>query len=185
MRGYVLSTGSLGVWLLTNSDSHRPQVTRKRQGIMKLSRRWVYWVAVVPVLGAAGLGIWKYSPPRAANAASAAMASIAVSAKPGAPVSRVEHLACEVTQGWPVILVRDANDRSPWWVQGQAERQDGQKFSARAHFGNETTESGQRYQIVVLSAPDESAAKRFETGSTMGEIPSDLPHSESIEVVRR
>lgn len=152
---------------------------------MKLSRKWVYWAAVVPVLGATGLGIWKFSKPRAANAATATVAPIAVGTKPGAPVSRVEQLQCEVAQGWPVILVRDANDRSPWWVQGQAERQEGQAFSARAYFGNEATESGQRYQIIVLSAADESAARRYETGSTLDEIPSNLPRTEPIEVVRR
>lgn len=152
---------------------------------MKLPRKWACWATVVPVLGAAGLGIWKYSQPRTANAASAAVAPIAVDTKPGAPVSRVEQLKCEVTQGWPVILVRDANDHSPWWVQGQAERQEGQAFSARAYFGNEATESGQRYQIVVLSAADESAARRYETGSTLDEIPSNLPRTEPIEVVRR
>lgn len=152
---------------------------------MYFSRRWVYWMMVVPVLGAAGFGIWKFSQPRSANAATATVAPIAISTKPGEPVNRIEHMTCEIAQGWPVVLVRDANDRSPWWVQGQAERQEAQKFTARVHFGNETTESGQRYQIVVLSAADESAAKRFETGTTLDEIPSDLPHSESIEVVRR
>lgn len=152
---------------------------------MKFSRQWVYWMVVVPVLGAAGIGLWKFSPPKPASAASATMAPIAVSTRPGDPVNRIEHLTCEVAQGWPVILVRDANDRSPWWVQGQAERQDAQKFTARVHFGNETTESGQRYQIVVLSAADESTARRFETGTTLDEIPTDLPCSESIEVVRR
>lgn len=152
---------------------------------MKLPRKWVYWATVVPVLGAVGLGTWKFSQPRPASAANAAVAPIAVSTKPGEPVNRIEHLTCEVVQGWPVILVRDANDRSPWWVQGQAERQDAHRFSARVHFGNETTESGQRYQIVVLSTTDESAAKRFETGTTLDVLPSGVPHSESIEVVRR
>lgn len=151
---------------------------------MYFSRRWMYWMMVVPVLGAAGFGIWKFSQPRSANAA-AVVSPIAISTKPGEPVNRIERMTCEIAQGWPVVLVRDANDRSPWWVQGQAERQEAQKFMARVHFGNETTESGQRYQIVVLSAADESAAKRFETGTTLDEIPSDLPRSESIEVVRR
>ncbi|MBC7822029.1 MAG: hypothetical protein IAG10_34520 [Planctomycetaceae bacterium] len=154
---------------------------------MKLSRKWMYWAMAVPVLGAAGLGIWRYSQPSTAHAAAATatMSPIAVSTKPGDPVNRIEHLTCEVTQGWPVILVRDANDQSPWWVQGRAERQEAQRYSARAHFGNETTESGQRYQIVVLSAADESAARQFETGTTLDQIPADLPRSEPIEVVRR
>lgn len=146
----------------------------------------MYWATVVPVLGVAGWGLWRFSSPHANAAAGVVtMAPIAVSTKPGDPVGRIENLTCEVAQGWPVILVRDDNERSPWWVQGQAERQDGQKYSARVHFGNETTESGQRYQIVVLSAADESAAKRFETGMTLNGVPSDLPHSEPIEVVRR
>lgn len=169
----------------------------KKRSIMKLSRRWIYSVAIVPVLGAAGFGVWKISQPVAANAAheanadhevsatEAATAPVAISAKPGEPVQRVEHMTCEVAKGWPVILVRDANDRSPWWVQGKAERKDGQKFTARAHFGNETTEVGQRYQIVVLSTADESAAQRFETGTTLDEIPRDLTHSDLIEVVRQ
>ncbi len=153
---------------------------------MKLSRKWLYWATAVPVLGLAGLGIWKHSPPSSVHAAVAKTTSdIAVNNPPGSPVNRVEQLTCKVSQGWPVILVRDANDKSPWWVQGRAERQEAQTYSARAHFGNETTTPGQRYQIVVLSATDESAAQRYETGATLGEIPADLPHSDPIEVVRR
>ena len=152
---------------------------------MKLSRKWMYWATAVPVLGAAGFGIWRYSQPSTAHAAVTTMSPIAVSTKPGAPVNRIEHLTCEVSQGWPVILVRDANDESPWWVQGRAERQEAQTYSARAHFGNETTQPGQRYQIVVLSAADESAARQSETGTTLEQIPADLPHSDPIEVVRR
>lgn len=152
---------------------------------MRFSRTWMYWAVAVPVVGAAGLGIWRYSQPATAKAATTAVSPIAVSTKPGAPVNRVEHLTCEAAQGWPVILVRDANDRSPWWVQGQAERQEAHTYSARVHFGNERTEPGQRYQIVVLSAADEAAARQYETGTTLDEIPADLPRSESIEVVRR
>ena len=106
---------------------------------MKRSRKWLYWATAVPLLGAAGLGVWKYAQPSTAQAVATTMSPIAVSTKPGAPVNRVEHLTCEVSQGWPVILVRDANDQSPWWVQGRAERQEAQTYSARAHFGNETT----------------------------------------------
>jgi hypothetical protein len=142
-------------------------------------------MTAVPVLGATCLGIWKYSQPATATAATPAISPIAVSTRPDDPVNRIEHLVCDVPQGWPVILVRDANDRSPWWVQGQAERQEAHKYAARVHFGNETTESGQRYQIVVLSAADESAARQFETGTTLDHIPADLPRSETIEVVRR
>ena len=152
---------------------------------MKRSRKWLYWATAVPLLGAAGLGVWKYAQPSTAQAVATTMSPIAVSTKPGAPVNRVEHLTCEVSQGWPVILVRDANDQSPWWVQGRAERQEAQRYSARAHFGNETTMPGQRYQIVVLSAADESAARQYETGTTLEQFPADLPHSEPIEVVRR
>ena len=170
---------------------------------MKFSRRWIYWATIVPVLGVAGMVFWKPSQPqpvKAANSTAATKASQAtdvvseadasaapmgVSTKPGSPVNRVEHMTCEVAQGWPVVLVRDANDQSPWWIQGRAERQAGQRFTARAHFGNDATEPGQRYQIVVLSAKDESAAKQFETGATLEEIPAELPHSEPIEVVRR
>ncbi len=150
---------------------------------MKLSRKWIYWAAALPVLGVAGWGIWHYSKP--AQAVAPTTTPIAVNTKPGDPVNRIEHLTCEVSHGWPVILVRDANDQSPWWVQGRAERQEAQKYLARAHFGNETAESGQRYQIVVLSAADESMARQYETGTTLEQIPADLPHSETIEVVRR
>jgi hypothetical protein len=155
---------------------------------MKFSRKWLYSAMTVPVLGAASLGWWQHSRPAKADAVAPAPVApglVAVSIKPGEPVNRIEHLTCEVSQGWPVILVRDANESSPWWVQGQAERQEAHKFTARAHFGNETTESGQRYQIVVLQAAEESAARRFETGTVLDEIPSDLPRSEFIEVVHR
>lgn len=152
---------------------------------MKLSRKWIYWATALPLFGAVGLGIWKYSQPSKAQAAAMSVAPVAIKTQPGAPVNRIEHLTCEVSQGWPVVLVRDANEESPWWVQGRAERQEAQKYSARAHFGNETTRPGQRYQIVVLSAADESAARQYETGTTLEQIPADLPHSDPIEVVRR
>lgn len=152
---------------------------------MKFSRKWIYWVAATPLLGLAGIGGWHLLQPRHEVMAGVQKALVSVSTNPGEPVSRVEQMTCEVSQGWPVVLVRDANDRSPWWVQGHAERKEGQKFSARVHFGNTTTEPGQKYQIMVLSAADESAAQKFETGTTLPELPSDFPHSEAIEVVRR
>lgn len=152
---------------------------------MKLSRKWMYWATAVPVFGLAGLGIWKHSQPSTAHAAVTKTCDIVMNAKPGSPVSRIENLTCEVSQGWPVVLVRDANAKSPWWVQGRAERQEARTYSARAHFGNEKTEPGQRYQIVVLSATDESAAQQYETGTTLEQFPENLPHSEPIEVVRR
>jgi len=136
-------------------------------------------------MGAVGFGIWNYSRPPQAQEAAKISVPINVDTPTGAPVGRIEHLTCKVSQGWPVVLVRDANDDSPWWVQGRAERQEAQKYSARAHFGNESTQPGQRYQIVVLSAADESAARQYETGTTLEQIPAGLPHSDPIEVVRR
>ena len=152
---------------------------------MKLPRKWMYWATALPVFGMAGLGLWKHSQPSPAHAAVTTTCDIVMSVKPGSPVNRVEHLTFEVRQGWPVVLVRDANDKSPWWVQGRAERQDARTYLARAHFGNEKTVPGQRYQIVVLSVADESAAQQFETGTTLEEFPVNVPCSEPIEVVRR
>ena len=148
---------------------------------MNFSRKWIWWTLAVPALGAASFGVWRFTQRAVATAP---REFVSVSSKPGDPVSRVEQLTCELTQGWPVILVRDDNDRSPWWVQGKAERQDDHKFLARAHFGNETTEPGQRYQIVVLSATDETQARGFETGMMLDDIPQNLPRSEAIGVVR-
>jgi hypothetical protein len=110
---------------------------------------------------------------------------VAVISPSGEQVDRVEQLTCEVAKGWPVVLVRDANDRSPWWVQAPAELEGANKYKARVHFGNEKTESGQKYQIVVLAAPDVSQAQQFEIGTTLEGLPENVPHSEPVIVVRR
>ncbi len=156
---------------------------------MKVTRTMLKYAIALPVLGAAGLGFWMNShkdakaEPDAKN--ETVKLDVAVISPPGEQVGRVEQLTCEVARGWPVILVRDANERSPWWVQAPAESEGANKYKARVHFGNEKTESGQKYQIVVLSTPDASQAQRFETGTTLEGLPEHVPHSDPVIVVRR
>ncbi len=156
---------------------------------MKFTRTMLNCAVAVPVLGVAGLSLWLNSH-RDAKAEPIAQVEtkkpdVAVISPPGEQVSRVEQLTCQVAKGWPVILVRDANERSPWWVQAPAESEGANKFKARVHFGNEKTESGQKYQIVVLATPDASQAQQFETGTTLEGLPEDVPHSDPVIVVRR
>ena len=138
---------------------------------------------IVPCLGAAGIAFWKLATPDRVEFSLPRMN--VMNSKPGGAVERVEDLACEVSKGWPVVLVRDATDDSHWWVQGPVKQHDAIKYSARVHFGNETTTPGQKFQIVVLSVANEPAAQQFEAGTVLERIPEDLPRSESIEVVRR
>lgn len=162
---------------------------------MNVKRTMLNCAIAIPVLGVAGWGLWLNShrdarPEPITKAAKkstsvAAMSDVAVISPPGEQVGRVEQLTCEVGKGWPVILVRDANDRSPWWVQAPAESEGAHKYKARVHFGNEKTESGQKYQIVVLTTPDASQARQFETGTTLDGLPDDVPHSDPVIVVRR
>ena len=148
---------------------------------MKLTRTMLICTIAAPVLGTAGLGLWMNSHREVPTKGS----EVTVLTQPGEQVNRIEQLKCEVAKGWPVVLVRDANERSPWWVQAPAESEGANKYKARVHFGNEKTESGQKYQIVVLAAPDASQAQQFEAGTTLDGLPEDVPHSAPIEVVRR
>lgn len=156
---------------------------------MKVTRTMLSGAVAVTVLGALGLGQWMKShqdeQPTPVAEAKTKTSAVAVISSPGEQVGRVEQLTCEVAQGWPVILVRDANERSPWWVQALAESEGANKYKARVHFGNEKTESGQKYQIVVLSTPDASQAQQFEAGTTLDGLPEDVPHSDPVVVVRR
>ncbi|MCX7420997.1 MAG: hypothetical protein NT013_15855 [Planctomycetia bacterium] len=156
---------------------------------MKFSRTMLNCAVALPVLGVAGLSLWLNSH-REVKAEPVAQvetkkSDVAVISPPSDQVGCVEQLTCQVAKGWPVILVRDANERSPWWVQAPAESEGANKFKTRVHFGNEKTESGQKYQIVVLATPDASQAQLFETGTTMNDLPEDVPHSEPVIVVRR
>ena len=148
---------------------------------MKFTRTNLIGIAAMPVLGAVGLGLWMNSHREEQSNSP----EVAVLTQTGEQVGRIEHLTCEVAKGWPVILVRDANERSPWWVQALAESEGANKYKARVHFGNEKTESGQKYQIVVLSTPDASQAQQFEAGTTLDGLPEDVPHSDPVVVVRR
>ena len=162
---------------------------------MNVTRTMLSCAIAVPVLGVSGWGLWMNSHRDAKPEAITKVATkttsvptksdVAVISPPGEQVGRVEQLTCEVAKGWPVILVRDANDRSPWWVQAPAESEGANKYKARVHFGNEKTESGQKYQIVVLATPDASQAQQFETGTTLDGLPDDVPHSDPVIVVRR
>ena len=156
---------------------------------MQISRNMMYWAIAVPVLGAVGFGLGisvrRYVQPNTIAQAETTSSEVAVISEPGEQVDRIEQLKCEVAQGWPVVLVRDVSEQSPWWVQAPAKLDGTNKYKARVHFGNEKTESGQKFEIVVLSAPDASKAQQFETGTLLEDLPDDVPHSEPVAVVRR
>ncbi len=148
---------------------------------MRFTRTVKSILIAAPVLGVTGFGVLTYSPKeRVAEAG-----TITVNSTLGDEVQRVELVNCDVTQGWPVMVVRDIRSKGPWWIQSKCEPEGSNRYKARVHFGNDKTSPGTKYQMVVLSVADSAAAAKFEVGKTMEDLPIHLPHSDPIEVVRK
>ena len=141
-----------------------------------LVRKWGWCVVLVPGVLVGGYFIRAAFQPRVL---------IAVSAPPGQLVERVQEVECDSPGGWPVVVVRDVAAGAEWWVQQPARAVRGTRFVATSHFGNEKTPPGTRYQLVVLAMHDAEAASQFTVGSRFDQLPSEIPHSEPIELIRQ
>ena len=143
---------------------------------MKLLRLVMLLVIVIAVMLVTSYGVHAYWQQRM---------TIAVNARSGQAVERVQEVVCDAPFGWPVVLVRDVSASSVWWVQEPCRAQRGSRFAAIAHFGNETTTPGTHFQLVVLSVRDVEQASRFVVGSTLDQLPAEIPHTEPVELIRQ
>ena len=141
-----------------------------------LVRNWVWCVVLVTTMLVGGYAVRAGFQPRVA---------ISVAAPPGQLVERVQEVECDSPQGWPVVLVRDVTEVSDWWVQQPCRAVRGTRFVATSHFGNDQTQPGTRYQLVVLALRDAEEANRFTAGSRFDQLPSETPHSEPVELIRQ
>lgn len=111
--------------------------------------------------------------------------AISVESRTGRLVERVQEVECDTPTGWPVVVVRDVSATSEWWVQERCRVVRGTRFVSTSHFGNEQTPPGTRFQLVVLALRDAETAGHFTVGSRLEQLPSEVPHSEPVELVRQ
>ncbi len=139
-------------------------------------RKTLLCAAAVPTFFVAGYAVRSLSSQRMA---------ISVDSRPGQLVERVQEVECDTARGWPVVVVRDVSASSEWWVQERCRAVKGTRFVATSHFGNEATPPGTRFQLVVLAMQDAETAGHFTVGSRLEQLPSEVPQSEPVELVRQ
>ena len=139
-------------------------------------RQTMRCAAVVPTLFVAGY---------AARSMYGQRVAIAVDSRSGQLVERIQEVECDTPTGWPVVVVRDVSATSEWWVQERCRAVKGTRFVATSHFGNEATPPGTRFQLVVLAMRDAETAAHFTVGSRLEQLPSEVPRSEPVELVRQ
>lgn len=83
----------------------------------------------------------------------------------------------------PVLLVRSAEINSPWWVQPKVEFVGDGNFRTKARFGNAKTVLGTHFRMVVMF-PTPRQAQSLAVGQSLKKLPSDIPRSEEVEVIR-
>jgi hypothetical protein len=99
--------------------------------------------------------------------------------KEGATVAEVEEFEGRLTiGGWPVIVVRPLAEGQPWWVQPEIEEVADGQFTGRAHFGNTDTPKGSKFVLVVLVLKTKEEASKYKSGTTLKNLPADLPPKE-------
>ena len=114
-----------------------------------------------------------------------APASIAVPMAPGSRVAAVESFRCDVPNGSPVIVVQAMDEEGVWYVQDASERVEGSSFVCKAVFGNDATPAGTEFQIAAIVVTNSVDAQRFVPGAVLTELPTDLPVTTAVGVVRQ
>jgi hypothetical protein len=108
-----------------------------------------------------------------------------VAPKEGATVSEVEEFEGRLGRdGWPVVLVRPEVEDGPWYVQAPVEEVTDRQFTGRAHFGDKDTPKGTKFILAVLVARTREEAREFKAGTTLKDLPADLPRSRLVAVFR-
>lgn len=92
-----------------------------------------------------------------------------------------------LTRGWPIVFVRAELPDSLWWAQEWSEPAAAAgQFKAKVRFGNVKSRDGSRFRVVVLLAKSEGDAMKFKPGTSLKELPEELPRSaETVVVLER
>jgi hypothetical protein len=108
-----------------------------------------------------------------------------VAPKEGAIVAEVEEYEGRLTNGaWPVVFVRRVAEDELWWVQPPVDEVADGQFTGRAHFGANDVPKGTKFAVVILVAKNKEDARKFKPGTTLKELPADLPRSREVTVFR-
>lgn len=105
-----------------------------------------------------------------------------------AKVEMISEVSGKVlTRGWPIVFVRAELPDCLWWSQEWSEpAATAGHFKAKVRFGNDKSRDGSRFRVVVLMAKSEGDAMRFKPGTSLKELPEELPRSaETVVVLER
>src|SRR4051812_2167507 len=82
-----------------------------------------------------------------------------LSPKDGAEVEESEELEgrLDVTEGYPVVLLRPLARDEPWYVQEFVEEVKGGVFNSRIVVGDKATKPGTKFRLVIVVAKSQDA----------------------------
>jgi len=165
MRRIVVSTALLALFFAVQSDGG--QTTAKYSNPANV-------LPVEPV--SSGLALADSSP------------LVAITApKANGMVDETDEVDGKLTNpghAWPVVLVKPAGDQ-PYYVQDEVTSiASSGEFTAKAHFGIQSTPSGTKFKIVIAMAPSQADAGKLKQGTALDTPPAGWPKSEPVNVVR-
>lgn len=111
-------------------------------------------------------------------------AAVIVTPKRNDAVSREAELFGKLlAPGRPVVLVREDQPGSLWYVQQASQPIDGKTFKTRISFGSDATPHGRRFFVMVVLIRNAKDLETFQTRTAVDDIPWDMPRSAQIPVV--
>lgn len=97
-------------------------------------------------------------------------------------VGRIGYVSGTARKGTrPTVMV--STEDSHWWVQEKSEIRDDGSFVARTRYGNDKTPTGTPFRVVVIM-PTAKDAAAFSPGTSIRDLPRDIPRSAALHVVR-
>jgi hypothetical protein len=82
----------------------------------------------------------------------------------------------------PVVLVRVDDSGGLWWVQNRAQMAKGGYFKATVRFGNDSTPTGTKFRLVVVTPRSGREAAELKSGASLAELPDGIPRSKVVTV---
>lgn len=90
-----------------------------------------------------------------------------------------------MTDGWPVVLVKPLAGESEWWIQSLVSEVKDGKFSTQCQFGDDKTEPGTKFRVIVIVAKNKKEAETYKRGEKRTSLPAGLPRSKQVTVKRK
>jgi hypothetical protein len=103
----------------------------------------------------------------------------------GGKVEEEDEVEGRASIGWPVILVMPLSGDRRWYVQDAVPELVDAQFRVKVHFGNDKTEPGAQFRLVVVAARTREEALKFRPGTQRDSLPAGLPRSQFVTVVRK